>query len=584
MGTAYYAIIIYMLFHFNRSDYHPSPLLRGFQIFLLTLIVIGIGLLLTQKLWVPKLIDFILNDEAIVSPITTPSVKNISYIIRGETFTLVNGVSVETYTPNSATTNTLRIFGEPTYGDLDFDGDIDAAILLEHTPGGSGTFYYAVLALRTSLGYQASETMLLGDRIAPQTVEIHDGRAVFNFAERRSDEPMTAQPSIAKTVWVHYNKATNEIGEWVKDFEGESNIVPIEETTNTLPTQQQTSTVLGKTVLLANGCFWCVESDLEKVSGVIDVVSGYAGGSTENPTYKNYSDGGHREVVLVTYDANKVTYANLIEHIIKHGDPTDGSGSFGDRGIEYAPAIYYETEFEKAEAERVIRAIDALGVFENPLPLKVIPRVPFWTAEEYHQDYAKKNPVRYNLYRNASGRNSFIKKYWGDSASTFVVPPLQTTSTASKENSWASYVKPLKGTLKTILTPMQYTVTQDDGTEPSFQNVYDKNYEEGIYVDIVSGEPLFLSKDKYDSGTGWPSFVKPISDEVVVLHEDNTLFTKRTEVRSHYADSHLGHVFNDGPKERGGKRYCMNSAALRFIPRTNIEMEGYAYILPLMNV
>lgn len=345
-----------------------------------------------------------------------------------------------------------------------------------------------------------------------------------------------------------------------------------------------------KTALLANGCFWCVEHDLEKVNGIIDVVSGYAGGNAENPTYKNYIAGGHREVVMVTYDASTVTFANLVEHIIKHGDPTDTHGSFGDRGSQYAPAIYYENDTEKNEAYRVIKAIDALHVFEKPLPLAVLPRVKFWPAEDYHQNYGDVNPIRYTYYRTASGRDNFIKKYWGDSADTFVVPDMKSSdlntkgaSVNSKEDSWAHFIKPSSDTLKAQLTALQYKVTQENGTESPHTNAYDKNYDEGIYVDIVSGEPLYFSKDKYDSGTGWPSFVKPISNNVVVLREDNTLFSKRTEVRSLYADSHLGHVFDDGPKDRGGKRYCMNSAALRFIPRSAMEQEGYAYLFPLMD-
>ncbi len=351
---------------------------------------------------------------------------------------------------------------------------------------------------------------------------------------------------------------------------------------------QKNKTVLEKTALLGNGCFWCVEHDLEDVTGVINVVSGYAGGSTEVPTYKNYADGGHREVVLVTYDADTVTYANLVEHIIKHGDPSDGAGSFGDRGEEYAPAIYYENEYEKGEAVRVIDAVNNLKVFEKPLPLVIIPRAEFWSAEEYHQDYAKKNPLRYSFYRKASGRDSFIEKHWGDSADTFIVSHIenmdtQDGNTVSREGSWESFLKPSEEKLRAFLTSIQYEVTQEEGTERPFKNSYDKNYEEGIYVDVVSGEPLFLSKDKFDSGTGWPSFVKPISPEVVMLKEDNGLFTKRTEVRSRYADSHLGHVFDDGPADRGGKRFCMNSASLRFIPRSDMEKEGYAYLFPLMN-
>ncbi|QQR64796.1 peptide-methionine (R)-S-oxide reductase MsrB [Candidatus Kaiserbacteria bacterium] len=349
----------------------------------------------------------------------------------------------------------------------------------------------------------------------------------------------------------------------------------------------QESAVVEKTALLANGCFWCVEHDLEKVNGVIDVVSGYAGGEAESPTYKNYAESGHREVVQVTYNSNTVSYGNLVEHIIKHGDPTDDKGSFGDRGQQYAPAIYYESEGEKEEAYRVIKAIDALRVFPEPLPLLVTPRVTFWPAEEYHQNYSEKNPIRYTYYRSASGRDTFIKKYWGNDAHLFIVSNneknnMKKENSVSKEGSWDSFVKPTKEELKRLLTSIQFEVTQEEGTERPFTNEYDKNYEEGVYVDVVSGEPLFLSNDKFDSGTGWPSFVKPISPEMVVLHEDNTFFSKRTEVRSRYADSHLGHVFDDGPKDRGGKRYCMNSASLRFIPRVDMEKEGYAYLVTYM--
>jgi peptide methionine sulfoxide reductase msrA/msrB len=343
------------------------------------------------------------------------------------------------------------------------------------------------------------------------------------------------------------------------------------------------TTLATKTALFGNGCFWCVESDLGKVPGVIDVVSGYAGGVTTDPTYENYSAGGHREVVLVTYDPSIVSFANLVEHIIKHGDPTDPAGSFGDRGLAYAPAIYYEDEFEKAEAQRVIAAVDALKVFTQPLPLAVLPRVEFYPAEEYHQDYARNNALRYSFYRSASGRDTFIKKHWGDAAGDFTVSTtreVQVGSSASKEGSWTGYVKPEDATLRTQLTPLQYTVTQEDGTEPPFNNPYDKVYDEGIYVDVVSGEPLFSSRDKYDSGTGWPSFVQPITDDAVTLHEDKRLFMTRTEVRSRYADSHLGHVFTDGPADRGGLRYCMNSAALRFIPLEAMEREGYGYLIP----
>ncbi len=334
------------------------------------------------------------------------------------------------------------------------------------------------------------------------------------------------------------------------------------------------------TAMFGNGCFWCVEHDLENVVGVTDVVSGYAGGTSDNPTYKNYSEHGHREVVQVTYDASQVTYGNLVEHILKHGDPTDTGGSFHDRGSAYAPAIFYGSELEKQEANRVIAGIDSLGVFDSPLPIVVIPHTPFYPAEEYHQDYSEKNPVRYKYYRAGSGRDTFINDHWGGRANIFEIPSMKTDEgVTSKEGSWGTYTKPSKAVLAQTLTALQYQVTQEEGTETPFNNVYDKNYADGIYVDIVSGEPLYSSKDKYDSGTGWPSFVKPIAEDAVTLHEDSTFFSKRTEVRSRYADSHLGHVFDDGPSDRGGKRYCMNSASLRFIAKEKMEEEGYGYLL-----
>ncbi|HEU4677790.1 MAG TPA: peptide-methionine (R)-S-oxide reductase MsrB [Candidatus Paceibacterota bacterium] len=339
------------------------------------------------------------------------------------------------------------------------------------------------------------------------------------------------------------------------------------------------TTATTSTALFADGCFWCVEHDMEAVQGVIDVVSGYAGGTSESPTYENYAEGGHREVVEVTYDPSKVTYANLVEHILKHGDPTDADGSFYDRGPQYTPAIFYDTDDEKVEAEAIIKAADALKVFPKPITITVSPRPRFWPAEEYHQDYAKKNPLRYMYYRAASGRDSFIKKYWGESADSFTISSSISApkTTAFNAHSWNGYVKPSAKELKARLTPLQYEVAEEGATEPPFKNAYDENHEKGVYVDVVSGEPLFLSTDKYESGTGWPSFVKPITPDAVTLHEDDTLFTARTEVRSAHANSHLGHVFDDGPMDRGGKRYCMNSAALRFIAYDDLDREGYGY-------
>lgn len=337
----------------------------------------------------------------------------------------------------------------------------------------------------------------------------------------------------------------------------------------TAPLTPEVHATSTKTALLANGCFWCVESDLEKVPGVLEVVSGYAGGSTENPTYSTYVAGEHREVVEVTYDPERVTYANLVEHILKHGDPTDGEGSFYDRGAAYAPAVYFDTPEEKQAAELLIKKADDAKVFKKPIAILILPRPAFWKAEEYHQDFYKKNSTKYHFYRNASGRDAFIESTWGAEANSFSL-------SASSVPAWTKFLKPSEAELKEKLTALQFYVTQKEGTEEPFNNEYNANKEEGIYVDIVSGEPLYSSRDKYDSGTGWPSFVKPITPDAVTTHREFSIAGWRTEVRSKYADSHLGHVFPDGPADRGGQRYCMNSAALRFIPKEKLISEGYS--------
>ena len=294
-----------------------------------------------------------------------------------------------------------------------------------------------------------------------------------------------------------------------------------------------------KTAILAGGCFWCVESDFEKLPGVIGVISGYSAGTLGNPSYANYAEGGHREVVEVSYDPARVSFANLVEYLIKHSDPTDPEGSFYDRGRQYSPAVYFETEEERNAALKVFDAINKLGVYEKPLAVELLPRAQFYSAEEYHQDYARNNYLKYSYYRNASGRDEFIQKHWGENT----MPSLFNENM----NSYSDFKKPSDDILKESLTPLQYQITQNEGTEPAFQNEYWDNKREGIYVDVVSGEPLFSSLDKFDSGTGWPSFTKPLEPANVVLLEDNILFYKRVEVRSRFADSHLGHIFKDGP-------------------------------------
>lgn len=311
-----------------------------------------------------------------------------------------------------------------------------------------------------------------------------------------------------------------------------------------------------KEIYLAGGCFWGLEAYMERVHGVVDVVSGYANGKTDNPKYEDllYKNSGHAETVKVVYDSAKTDLSTLLAYYIKVVDPTSLNKQGNDRGSQYRTGIYFIDQEEEREIQNFLAQVQEK--FDKPLVIENLPLKGFTMAEDYHQDYLKKNP---NGYCHID-----LNK-----AQEVIINP-------------AKYPKPSPEEIKTKLTHDQYQVTQLNKTEYAFSNEYWDNKEAGLYVDVVTGEPLFTSTDKYDSGCGWPSFTKPIAEDVLTYQEDNSYNMKRVEVRSRVGDSHLGHVFEDGPKDKGGLRYCINSASIRFIPLDQMQDQGYEYLMDLI--
>lgn len=316
----------------------------------------------------------------------------------------------------------------------------------------------------------------------------------------------------------------------------------------------------GNEIYFAGGCFWGVEEYFSRIAGVLDAVSGYANGTKDNPTYREVCTGrtGHAETVRVRYDPDSVTLQTLARQFFKIINPLSKNRQGNDIGTQYRTGMYYVVESDRAVLAGVMAEVQAR--YKQPLAVELQPLTAFWPAEDYHQDYLKKNPGGY-CHIDFSSLEDLEKPAPGAKPAASLDP--------------ARYSKPAETDLRRMLSAQEYDVTQNAGTERAFTGRFWNTKERGLYVDIVTGEPLFVSSDKFDSGSGWPSFTRPIDPGVVVQSTDRSYGMVRSEVRSRVGNSHLGHVFNDGPRDRGGMRYCINSASLRFVPYEDMEREGY---------